>query len=140
MAIPVEPVVPEPLPPPVEARPKNNTMATISLIAGIVGVLSSCIGPFVVTLFLPVLAVFCVGGGGLLGIASLVTGIIGTSQINKSAGAQKGKGMAIAGIVLGAINILIPCALVVFMPVLLAFLGPVIGDVFSQINSSLVVP
>ena len=139
MAIPVEPVVPEPLPP-VEAGPKNNTMAIISLVAGIVGILSSCVGPFVVTFFLPILAVFCVGGGGLLGIASLVTGIIGATQIKKSAGAEKGKGMAITGIVLGAINIIIPCALVALMPVLLAILGPVIGDVFSQINSSLVVP
>ena len=139
MAIPVEPVTPAPLPP-LETGPKNNTMSLVSLISGVVGILSSCVGPFVVTFFLPVLAIFCVGGGALLGVASLVTGIIGTSQVSKSAGAEKGKGMAITGIVLGAINIIIPCALVMLMPALAIILGPAIGDVFSQINSNLITP
>jgi hypothetical protein len=60
--------------------------------------------------------------GGILGIVAL-------SQINKSAGVEGGKGLAIAAIIIGFIPILII--------VVLSILGPVIGNVFSSINQGL---
>jgi hypothetical protein len=43
--------------------------------------------------------------GGLGAILALVFGLISKGQINKSAGTESGRGMAIAGIILGAIGI-----------------------------------
>lgn len=75
-----------------------------------------------------------VGWLGLIGtIIGLILGIMGLKS--------SGKGMAIAGIIictfafiLGMLN------LVIFGSFLLLLGGPSIGDVFSQINSELVVP
>jgi hypothetical protein len=41
----------------------------------------------------------------LLSLVGLILSIIALNQINKSNGMQKGKGLAIAGIVIGALNI-----------------------------------
>ena len=60
--------------------------------------------------------------GGILGIIAL-------NQIKNSAGAEGGKGLAIAAIVIGFIPII--------MIVLLMLLGPVIGSIFSNIQQSL---
>jgi hypothetical protein len=78
---------------------------------------------------LPILGWFCIGGGALLGIAALVTGFIGMNKIKQSA--EKGRGMAIAGIVLGALAMVGICAWVIITIVA----GPVIGNVFSQITN-----
>lgn len=121
-----------------EAVQKTNSLALISLIGGILGFLSSCLGSFITLFIFPVLAPFCLGGGGLLGIAGLVTGIIATNQLKT--GAEKGRGMAVAGIILGALDLLISCLLILLVPVLLVMLGPWVGEVFSEINSGLVVP
>ena len=60
-------------------------MAIISLVTGIVGVL--CCGWFVFS------------------IAALVLGILGRNEINQSGGAKKGAGLAMAGLILGAVGI-----------------------------------
>jgi peptidyl-prolyl cis-trans isomerase B (cyclophilin B) len=90
---------PAPLPP-LSAPQKTNTLA-------IVGFILAFLMSFV---------------GGILGIVAL-------SQINKSAGVEGGKGLAIAAIIIGFIPILII--------VVLSILGPVIGNVFSSINQGL---
>lgn len=70
------------------APPSTDSLAVASLVCGIAG--------FVVTLVLPLpLAPVALG----LGIAALV-------RINRSAGARAGKGVAIAGIVLGGLGTL----------------------------------
>jgi hypothetical protein len=43
---------------------------------------------------------------GIPSIAALVTGILGRNQIKASNGLEKGDGMALAGIITGAIGIL----------------------------------
>src|SRR3970040_29536 len=63
---------------------KTNTMALVSLIAGILGL----------TLF-PFLG----------SIAAVITGNIGRKEIAASAGAETGDGMAMAGVVMGWIGI-----------------------------------
>ena len=57
---------------------KTNVLAIISLVTGIVG---------------------CCG----ISVVALITGVIALSQITGSNGMQKGKGLAIAGIVLGSL-------------------------------------
>ncbi len=73
---------------------KTNTMAIISLIAGILGVLallSSLCLPC--TLFISLIT-------GPLGA---ILGFLGKKRINESQGAETGQGMAIAGIVTGLV-------------------------------------
>jgi len=75
---------------------------------------------------------------GLLGIIGSIVGLIlGIKGLKTS-----GKGMAIAGIVLAVVSFLlwIIALFTVQGIAILLLLGPAIGDVFSQINSSLVSP
>lgn len=75
---------------------KTNTLAIVSIISGGLGLI-------------------CFGILG--GIVALVTGIIGLRQINADPEHQSGKGIAIAGIVLGAISTI---ATVLFLVVFFA--------------------
>ncbi len=74
---------------------QSNSMAIISLIAGIVGVLSLLLSFCVpCTLFLAIIA----------GAAGAIMGFVGKKQIEESGGAQTGRGLAIAGIITGLIS------------------------------------
>lgn len=70
---------------PAPAAPQTSGLAIGSLVCGIFG--------------LPTL--------GLAGVAAVVLGHIGLSQIKKAGGALKGGGMAVTGLVLGYISVLI---------------------------------
>ncbi|MBE3066692.1 MAG: DUF4190 domain-containing protein [Chloroflexi bacterium] len=107
---------------------KTNVLSIVSLVGGILGVLSLCAS------FIPFVGLVCIGLGVLCAIVSLFTGFIGLGQIKINA--EKGKGMAIAGIIMAGITLL---GLVVMVIVNLV-LGPIIGNVFSEINSKLVSP
>lgn len=48
----------------------------------------------------------CCTFGGLIGIVSIILGLISRNEIAKSQGTQTGSGMSIAGIVTGAVGIL----------------------------------
>ena len=48
----------------------------------------------------------CCTFGGLLGIVSIILGLISRGEIVRSNGTQTGEGMSIAGIVTGAVGIL----------------------------------
>lgn len=110
---------------------KNNTLAIISLVAGIVGLVLSCLG-FFTAAFMVGYVCGCVGL--LAGIAALITGFLARSQIAESG--ESGSGMALAGMILGGIQVvLLLCS--IFVIVILTLLGPVVGDVFSTINQSL---
>lgn len=79
------------------AQPTTNPLAIVSLVAGIVG----C--------FL-----------GVSWIAAIICGFIAKNQIRNSQGAQKGSGMATAGIVLGFAWLVLVVLYVVFVVVLVA--------------------
>jgi hypothetical protein len=104
---------------------KTNVLSIISLVAGILGLLGMCVG------IIPVVGWFCSVPGGLLGLAAVIMGVLGINQVK--AKGEKGKGMAVAGLILGVLTLLGLC---VYIIITIA-LGPVIGNVFSQINNSL---
>lgn len=82
--------------------PGNNVLALISMILGIAGLVLMC----------------AYGIGFLPGAAGLVLGFVGRSQINRSGGLQGGSGMAMAGIIMGAIavglSVIVLVAILVF--------------------------
>lgn len=105
---------PAPAPAPV-AVPQTSTLAIVSLVCGIA-----------TWVFLPFVGA----------IAAVITGHMARKEIRASAGRLSGDGLAIAGLVLGYLQvffILIPICVIV----ILALLGPAIGNVFSNIVTSI---
>ncbi len=74
-----------------EERP--GPMAIVALICGILSVLCHCV---------PIAGSFI---GFFLSVAAIVLGIIETKRIGRGEGSVKGKGMSMAGIILGAVGI-----------------------------------
>ncbi len=89
----------------------KNGMAIASLVLGLVGII-----PFL----------------GLMGIVGLILGIVALNQIKSSWGRQKGHGLAVAGIVLGAIG----TAGLVLSPILAAILFPVFAKAREKARQS----
>jgi hypothetical protein len=102
---------------------KTNGLSITSLVLGIVSLPLS----------------FCYGAGALFGMAALVTGFIARRQIKESGGVQEGNGMALAGMITGGIPTLLICCSVVVIAAL-TIMGPLVGNVFSTINASLIAP
>ena len=84
-------------------NPPTNTWAIVSLVSSIVG-----------WVFFPII-------GGLVGI---ITGHMARREIKDSLGAQGGDGLAIAGLIIGYLNLLISCGGVL---IFLLFFGSLIG-------------
>ncbi|MDX6234065.1 MAG: hypothetical protein QOH68_3147 [Nocardioidaceae bacterium] len=80
---------PPPAPGGYGAPPELNKKALWSMITGIVSIVG-----------------LCCTFGGLIGIASIILGLISRGEIARSNGAQTGSGMSTAGIVTGAVGIL----------------------------------
>jgi uncharacterized membrane protein HdeD (DUF308 family) len=98
-----------------EERP--GPMAIIALICGILSVLCHCV---------PVAGSFI---GFVLSVAAIVLGIIEIKKIGKGESSAKGRGMALAGIILGAVGIVFGIIWVIILAVG-AFAGT-FGDWFS---------
>jgi len=64
--------------------PKTNVLAIVSLVASVIGL--------------------CCGIGSIVGI---VCGVIGRNQIKASNGLEQGDGLALAGIIVGAVSLVI---------------------------------
>ncbi len=78
-----------------QAPQKSNTLALISLIAGIISVFALLVN----------FCVPCVGVPGVLfGIAAAIMGFISKKQIDESQGQQTGRKMAVAGIITGLVG------------------------------------
>lgn len=93
-------------------------MAVAALIVGIV----SLIG------------IFCFGVGGIvMGLIAVVLGVLGVKKANEAPGAPQ-KGLAIAGIVTGALGLLIGVAFLVFFVLVGAAADDLEND-FGDINS-----
>jgi hypothetical protein len=123
--------------PPIVDLPQTKTNG-LALAAGYCGIgsLAMFLIGFVAILFLPIALFFCQAIAVLACLAGIILGIIALIQINNNPG-QKGKGMAITGIVIGIFEI---CVAPVLIISILLILGPTIGNVFSKINSNLAVP
>ena len=74
---------------------KPGIIAILSLIFGILSILNQCV---------PIVGAFL---GFILSIAAIVLGILEFSRIKKGIACEKGRGMSIAGIILGTFGILI---------------------------------
>ena len=107
---PVQPLPPQP--------GESNGLSIASLILGIVSIPTS----------------FCYGGGILFAIAAIITGSISRSRAKKAG--LPVNGMTKAGLIIGWIVTAIGILAVLVITILL-LLGPAIGNVFSQINTSL---
>ena len=85
----------QPPPPPPADTKKTNPLALISLIAGVLGML---------TLLLSLCA-WCLGLVPLLlCAAAAVMGYLGKKQIEESGGVQSGRKMAVAGMIIGLVG------------------------------------
>lgn len=84
---------------------KRGTMAVLALIFGIAGILISWV-PFVNFLSF------------IIAIAAMVLGAIEIKRIDKGMSPSKGKGFAIAGIILGAVTVLLGIVLSFFLTIL----------------------
>jgi hypothetical protein len=82
-------------PPPVYVRAPTNGLAVTSMVLGILGVVG------LIWIISPILA--------------LVFGYVAKGQIDRAGGAQEGRGMAIAGIVLGWVGLVLGIAMLLWM-------------------------
>jgi len=124
-----------PLPPVEPAIRTNNQMALIAGILGLGSIAVALLG-LLVSLVLPAAFLIFCGLGLLMDLVALVLGIIGLVQL-KNHPEQKGKGLAITGTVFGGLAVILLCLSPVLVISILTLLGPVIGNVFSQVNTNL---
>jgi hypothetical protein len=134
--IPEEPV------PVYPGAPQRNTMATVSLILGVVTwVLALIVGCPSMFLFVGIgLVCFPVLLAGW--VATLVTGYAARRQIRASGGQMEGEGYAKAGLIMGWIGVGLTLFILLAMLVIfiLALLSPSVGNVFSDIIRELGTP
>ena len=108
---------------PHKKKGKTNGLAITSLVLGV--------------LSFP--TVICYGTGVIFGIIAFITGLIARSQIKETGDTQGGKGMALAGMITGGI-ISALAGIAVLVIIILALLGPSIGNVFSNIIQEIGTP
>jgi hypothetical protein len=95
---------------------KLGVLAIVSLVTGIVGIVIGCI---------PI-------AGGFLGfcsaVAAIVTGVLERKKIERGESSVKGKGMALAGLILGIVAVVFA----VVMIILLIVMGMGFFNIFSN--------
>ena len=90
-------------PPPLGAMRPSSILAIVSLVLGVLGLLS--VIPTLIFVFCGILPFF-------LGIGAAITGFLARSRASSSPDQYGGKGMATIGIVLGVLDVLAPFAVV----------------------------
>lgn len=100
---------------------KTNVLAIISLAVAVAPV---------ILIFIPYVACLAF----LCPLAAIILGIIALTQISKPGNMQKGKGLAIAGIIVGGIWIILIPVIVIGG---LTILGPAITNIFNSIMQNL---
>jgi ABC-type antimicrobial peptide transport system permease subunit len=126
-----------PVPPPLpveQPERRNNAAAVAAGACGIGSIVAQLLSLGLASVD-PSITSICSAAGGIAWIAGIVLGIVGLVQICRHPD-QKGKAWAIIGIVLGILRICIG----VIMILLLVPIGPVIGQVSTQISSTLIAP
>jgi len=105
----------------VEPEEKAGVLAIVSLITGIAGIVLGCIpaaGAFIS---------LCAG------IAAIITGVMERKKIAKGESSQKGKGMALAGLIMGIVAIVWAIVAVILL-ITLGAMG-LFGGLFSGLSS-----
>jgi hypothetical protein len=111
--------------------PKTNIYAILSMVNGGLAFLGNCIS--VVAGIIPTLPFLCGAIAGAFSLGALVTGFVGLIRIKREGSIQKGKRLAIAGIVLGVLGLIGACLIPMLGTALWGLLG-------LQIGNSLLVP
>ena len=103
------PVTPPPVPPAPPAPPAGGPPQSVAAVPPPAGPASANNGMAIAALILGILSFFCLGPLG--GVLAIVFGILGLKKANESAG--RGKGMAVAGMVLGIVGTIVSIILLV---------------------------
>jgi hypothetical protein len=86
---------------------KTNIYAILSPINGGLAFVSNCVT--VLASVIPAVPFVCGAASGMLSLGALVTGMAGLIQVKRAVNPPKGKGLAIAGIVLGVLGLVGAC-------------------------------
>jgi hypothetical protein len=105
---------------------KRNVYATLSPVGGGLAFFGNCLS--LVAAIIPGISYICAVVNGLFSLSALVTGFVGLTQVNRSHGVEKGKGLAITGIVLGVLGVIASCLIPLLSTAILAALGIGIGS------------
>lgn len=97
---------------------KAGPMAIVSLITGILSVLCHCV---------PVAGSII---GFILSVTAIVLGIIEINRIKKGEASPKGKGMCVAGIILGAVGIVFGVIWIIIISVI--SMTGALGDIINS--------
>jgi Domain of unknown function (DUF4190) len=117
---------PTPIPP---ALIRNNIYALLAPVSGAIALLGNCLtfGSIVV----PGLPFLCATISGIFSLIALALGIVALLQLRKSD--QKGRGLAITGVVLGVLGVITACVL--------PFIGTALWTLFGlNVGTALGVP
>jgi MFS family permease len=112
---------PQPMPP---TLIRNNLYALLSPISGVLAFVGNCIN--LVFAVIPGLPFLCGTFNGVFSLGALITGIVGLVQLKHTP--QKGRGLAITGILLGTLGLIASCLIPLIGTAILAALGWRIGD------------
>ncbi len=120
-------------PPSPASSPPNNPLSIASLASGlaawVIGGLGSCAMFFI---FFPLMLctwILFLGGS----IAAALMGHVARRQIQQSAGAQTGEGLAMTGLVLGWAGVAATVLTVCVALIGIVALGPAIGSIYSEL-------